>query len=63
MAVDEPDIIPRVLKQELYVPMHQEAPEWTPTCGQQFRRQWQALALSVRFSIFRAQRKIKRKFA
>jgi len=63
MVVDEPDVIPRVLKQEQYVPMQQDGTEWTPTCGQQFRRQWQAFALSVRFSIFRAQRRIKRKFA
>ncbi|KAI9466118.1 hypothetical protein BJY52DRAFT_325772 [Lactarius psammicola] len=63
MEVDEPDVVPRALKQEQYVPMHQEVPDWTPTCGQQFRRQWQAFTLSVRFSIFRAQRRIRRKFA
>jgi hypothetical protein len=63
MAVDEPDVIPQVIKQEQYVPMHQEVTDWTPTCGQQFRRQWQAFTLGVRFSIFRAQRRIKRKFA
>lgn len=34
---------------------------FSPTCGQQFRRHWQAFTLSVRFSIFRAQKKIRRK--
>ncbi|KAH9079326.1 hypothetical protein EDB83DRAFT_2513860 [Lactarius deliciosus] len=63
MEVDEPDVVSRALKHEQYVPMHQEVPDWTPTCGQQFRRQWQAFALGVRFSIFRAQRRIRRKFA
>ncbi|ETW86258.1 hypothetical protein HETIRDRAFT_415213 [Heterobasidion irregulare TC 32-1] len=44
-----------------YTPTRTETPEWTPTCGQQFRRQWQALSLSLRFTIFRAQRKLRRK--
>jgi hypothetical protein len=35
---------------------------FSPTCGQQIRRHWQALSLSVRFSIFRVQRRLKRKF-
>jgi len=60
IVVDEPGVISGEPKQEMYVP--KETPDWTPTCGQQFRRQWQALTLSVRFSIFRAQRKIRRKF-
>jgi len=29
MAVDEPDVVPRAFKQEEYVPMHQEVPDWT----------------------------------
>jgi hypothetical protein len=29
MAIDDSDVVPRVLKQEQYVPMHQEVPEWT----------------------------------
>ncbi|KAG5642924.1 hypothetical protein DXG03_001875 [Asterophora parasitica] len=32
---------------------------WTPTCGQALRRQWQALSLSVRFGVFRAQRRVR----
>ncbi|KAF8729141.1 hypothetical protein AX14_006347 [Amanita brunnescens Koide BX004] len=35
--------------------------EWTPTCTQNLRRQWQALSLQFRFSIFRAQRRVKRR--
>lgn len=35
--------------------------EWTPTCTQNLRRQWQALSLRFRFSIFRAQRRVKRR--
>lgn len=35
--------------------------EWTPTCSQAMRRQWQALALRFRFGVFRAQRKVKRR--
>lgn len=31
-----------------------------PTCTQSLRRQWQSIALSFRFRIFRAQRKVKR---
>ncbi|KAI0053984.1 hypothetical protein FA95DRAFT_1600491 [Auriscalpium vulgare] len=46
---------------EEYVPTRSDQHEWTPTCGQQFRRQWQALTLGLRFSIFRAQRKVRRK--
>ncbi|KAI0306657.1 hypothetical protein B0F90DRAFT_792027 [Multifurca ochricompacta] len=61
-VVDEPDVILQPPKQVRYVPVRQEIPDWTPTCGQQFRRQWQAFTLSLRFSIFRAQRRIKRKF-
>jgi hypothetical protein len=60
-VVAEPSTISPEPKQEQYVPIHTEAPEWTPTCGQQFRRHWQAFALGVRFSIFRAQRRIRRK--
>ncbi|KZT19335.1 hypothetical protein NEOLEDRAFT_1183499 [Neolentinus lepideus HHB14362 ss-1] len=36
-------------------------PEWTPTCTQSIRRQWQAISLSLRFSIFRARRRLRRK--
>ncbi|KAI0062339.1 hypothetical protein BV25DRAFT_1916243 [Artomyces pyxidatus] len=48
-------------KQEQYIPSRHEEQEWTPTCAQQIRRQWQSISLSVRFSIFRAQRKMRRK--
>ncbi|KAF8503645.1 hypothetical protein F5888DRAFT_1631561 [Russula emetica] len=63
IVVDEPNTICPEPKQERYVPVtiRKEAPDWTPTCGQQFRRQWQAITLSIRFSIFRAQRRIRRK--
>lgn len=61
IVVEEPSAISPEPKEERYVPIQKEAPEWTPTCGQQFRRHWQALTLSVRFSIFRAQRRIRRK--
>ncbi|KAH9966576.1 hypothetical protein BC827DRAFT_1176954 [Russula dissimulans] len=63
MVFDEPTTISPEPKQERFVPTHQEAAEWTPTCGQQFRRHWQAFTLSVRFSIFRAQRRIRRKLS
>ncbi|KAI0277709.1 hypothetical protein BGY98DRAFT_1097262 [Russula aff. rugulosa BPL654] len=61
IVVDEPSAIFAEPKQEQYDPIHKEVSDWTPTCGQQFRRQWQAFALSIRFSIFRAQRKMRRK--
>ncbi|KAK2459504.1 hypothetical protein APHAL10511_008488 [Amanita phalloides] len=35
--------------------------EWTPTCTQNLQRQWQAISLRVRFSVFRAQRRVKRR--
>ncbi|PFH48344.1 hypothetical protein AMATHDRAFT_5887 [Amanita thiersii Skay4041] len=37
-------------------------PEWTPTCTQNIKRQWQAISLRLRFSLFRAQRRVKRRF-
>ncbi|KAI9510263.1 hypothetical protein F5148DRAFT_1181062 [Russula earlei] len=59
-VVDEPRRMSPEPKRERYVSMvRRETPEWTPTCGQQFRRHWQAFTLSVRFSIFRAQRRIR----
>jgi hypothetical protein len=61
IVVDAPSAIYPEPKQEQFVPTHNEVPDWTPTCGQQFRRHWQAFALSIRFSIFRAQRRIRRK--
>ncbi|KAG5350673.1 hypothetical protein C0989_009851 [Termitomyces sp. Mn162] len=36
---------------------------WTPTCGQALRRQWQAVSLRIRFSVFRAQRRMKSRLA
>jgi hypothetical protein len=36
-------------------------PAYAPSCGQSLRRQWQALALSVRFGVFRAQRRVMRR--
>ncbi|KAH9981379.1 hypothetical protein BGW80DRAFT_1454268 [Lactifluus volemus] len=60
--VDEPGVISCPPREDPYVPMHQQVPDWTPTCSQQIRRHWQALSLSVRFSIFRVQRRLKRKF-
>ncbi|KAF8625743.1 hypothetical protein AX17_006770 [Amanita inopinata Kibby_2008] len=38
-----------------------EKQEWTPTCTQNLRRQWQAISLRFRFSWFRAQRRVKRR--
>lgn len=35
--------------------------EYTPTCSQSLRRQWQAFALRFRFGVFRAQRKVMRR--
>ncbi|EGN95729.1 hypothetical protein SERLA73DRAFT_162494 [Serpula lacrymans var. lacrymans S7.3] len=35
--------------------------EWTPTCTHTLRRQWQALALRLRFGLFRTKRRIKRR--
>lgn len=35
--------------------------EYVPTCSQSLRRQWQALSLRFRFSVFRAQRKVMRR--
>lgn len=35
--------------------------EWTPTCTQSLRRQWQAISLRFRFGVFRAQRKMRRR--
>lgn len=36
--------------------------EWTPTCTQALRREWQAVTLRIRFSVFRTQRRIKNRF-
>jgi len=35
--------------------------DWTPTCTQSIRREWQAITLRLRFSAFRTKRKIKRR--
>jgi hypothetical protein len=35
---------------------------WTPTCTQALKREWQAVTLRIRFSVFRTQRKIKSRF-
>ncbi|KAL4068110.1 hypothetical protein V8B97DRAFT_1354115 [Scleroderma yunnanense] len=37
------------------------AEDWTPTCTQSLRRQWQAFTLGFRFSLFRTKRRIKRR--
>ena len=39
----------------------QHTREWTPTCTQAMRRQWQAVSLRFRFGVFRAQRKVRRR--
>ena len=41
--------------------LENEKQEWTPTCTQNLKRQWQALSLRFRFSLFRAQRRVKRR--
>jgi hypothetical protein len=35
--------------------------DWHPTCSEALVRQWQSLALSLRFAIFRTKRRIKRR--
>ncbi|KAI6139593.1 hypothetical protein BKA82DRAFT_2975217 [Pisolithus tinctorius] len=35
--------------------------DWTPSCTDSLRRQWQAIALSLRFSLFRTKRRLKRR--
>ncbi|KAF8121973.1 hypothetical protein EV363DRAFT_1405352 [Boletus edulis] len=35
--------------------------EWTPTCTQNLRRHWQAITLSLRFSLFRTKRRLRRR--
>jgi hypothetical protein len=36
-------------------------PEWTPTCTEAMRRQWQAISLRFKFGLFRAQRELRRR--
>ncbi|KAG6860458.1 hypothetical protein C0995_010855 [Termitomyces sp. Mi166 len=45
-----------------YTPTEREE-VWTPTCAQALRRQWQAVSLRIRFSVFRAQRRMKSRLA
>jgi hypothetical protein len=40
-----------------------EGERWTPTCTQALRREWQAVSLRIRFSVFRAQRRVKSRIA
>jgi len=47
----------RDLEQEI------EGETWTPTCTQALRREWQAVSLRIRFGVFRAQRKLRSRFA
>ncbi|KAG8217930.1 hypothetical protein J3R82DRAFT_6096 [Butyriboletus roseoflavus] len=35
--------------------------EWTPTCTQNLRRHWQAIVLSLRFTLFRTKRRLRRR--
>ncbi|KAI6040007.1 hypothetical protein EDC04DRAFT_2894710 [Pisolithus marmoratus] len=35
--------------------------DWTPSCTDSLRRQWQAIALSLRFSLFRTKRRLRRR--
>jgi len=35
--------------------------DWTPTCTQSLRRQWQAITLGFRFSLFRTKRRLRRR--
>jgi len=44
-----------------YNPSEYAHDDWTPTCGQSIRREWQAITLRLRFSLFRTKRKIKRR--
>ena len=39
---------------------HSRHPEWTPTCSAVMRRQWQAVSLRFRLSLFRATRRMHR---
>ena len=38
-------------------------PVWTPTCTEAMRRQWQAVSLRIRFGLFRATRKVRRRMS
>jgi len=38
-----------------------EEPDHVPTCGESLRKQWQAWSLKIRFGLFRAERKLKRR--
>jgi hypothetical protein len=40
-----------------------EGERWTPTCTQALRREWQAVSLRIRFSVFRARRRFKTRIA
>jgi len=40
-----------------------EVQEWTPTCTDSLRRQWQSILLRLRLALFRAQRRAKRRFS
>ncbi|KIM86212.1 hypothetical protein PILCRDRAFT_4743 [Piloderma croceum F 1598] len=44
-----------------YTPSEYGQDDWTPTCTQSIRREWQAITLRLRFSAFRTKRKIKRR--
>jgi hypothetical protein len=35
--------------------------EWTPTCAESVRRQWQAISLRFKLGVFRAQRRVRRR--
>ncbi|KZV72957.1 hypothetical protein PENSPDRAFT_663462 [Peniophora sp. CONT] len=59
-ALDQPEPVTRSTDDSPYVPSDSHT-EWTPTCGQQIRRKWQSVSLSLRFAVFRTQRRIKRK--
>jgi len=38
-------------------------PEWTPTCSESLRRQWQRISLRFRLGLFRAQRRARRRLS
>lgn len=39
----------------------QQQQEWTPTCSQSMRRQWQAISLAFSLGVFRAQKRVRRR--
>ncbi|KII88250.1 hypothetical protein PLICRDRAFT_54090 [Plicaturopsis crispa FD-325 SS-3] len=62
MIVSHPATSDPSEKQDAYLPSSAaQEHDWTPTCGEALRREWQAVALRVRFALFRAKRRVRRR--